>query len=45
MMFGNPLIFRQSNFVETKFINNLIFLLDLKDFIVCCCYMETVSNL
>ena len=44
MMFGSPLIFGQSNYVQTKFINNLNFLLDLKDFTVCCYYIETVSN-
>ena len=43
-MVGSPLIFRQSNFVQTKFINNLKFPLDLKAFIVCCCYIETVQT-
>ena len=44
MMFGSPLIFRQSNYVQTKFINNLNFLLDLKDFPVWYYFIETVSN-
>lgn len=35
MIVRTPLIFRQSSFVKSKFVNNLIFLLDLKAFTVC----------
>lgn len=40
MMVGSPLSLGKA----ILFINNLIFLLDLKAFLVCCYYMETVSN-